>query len=179
MSNFNCQNYVGRVDVRDYQNGKPYSMTQDLGVNSKRGYENTLEHYQEETVVSKYFFSRKNIDILHKAISGTVNYHLNKDNINYKVGKQNEDHLLVVMRAKYLQEACHYQCSFIEQIKKLNGKVLDFIVPNVISNVKQYVGYIKDISSPIPTMDRPIDVNSRGNNTELQPDVGFVCFAKK
>ena len=51
------------------------------------------------------------------------------------------------MRAKYLQEACHYQCSFIEQIKKLNGKVLDFIVPNVISNVKQYVGYIKDISS--------------------------------
>ena len=32
------------------------TLTQDLGVNSKRGYENTLEHYQEETEVSKYFF---------------------------------------------------------------------------------------------------------------------------
>lgn len=179
MSNFNCQNYVGRVDVSDYKTGKPYSMTQDLGVKSNRGFENTLEHYHEETEVSKYFFSRNNIDLLQRAIVGNVNKRLELDNIDYKIGKQSEDNLHVVMRAMYLQEACHYKCSFVEQVRKLNGKVLNFIIPNIITNVKQYVGYIKDISSPVPTMDRPIDVNSRGNNTELQPDVGFVCFSKK
>lgn len=178
MSSFNRQNYVGRVDISGYKTGKPYSMTQDLGVNSNRGFENSLEHYHEETEVSKYFFSRKNIDLLHAAITFNVNKKLELDGVDYKVGKQNEDHLHVVMRSTYLQESINLPCGLAEQIRKLNGKVLDYIIPNIITNVKQYVGYIKDISNPVPTMDRPIDASSRSNNTELQPDVGFVSFSK-
>ena len=178
MSNFNCQNYVGRVDISGYKTGKPYSLSQDLGVNSNGGFENTLEHYLEETDVSRYFFSAENVELLQKAIVGNVNKKLELKRIDYKVGRQNPDNLHVVMRAMYLQEACHHNCKLADQIRKLNGKVLDYVIPNIITNVKQYVHYIRDISSPIPTMDRPIDASSKTNNKEMQPDVGFVCFSK-
>lgn len=178
MSNFNCQNYVGRVDISGYKTGKPYSLSQDLGVNSNKGFENTLEHYLEETDVSRYFFSAENVELLQKAIVGNVNKKLELKRIDYKVGRQNPDNLHVVMRAMYLQEACHHNCKLADQIRKLNGKVLDYVIPNIITNVKQYVHYIRDISSPIPTMDRPIDASSKTNNKEMQPDVGFVCFSK-
>ena len=56
MSNFNCQNYVGRVDISGYKTGKPYTLSQDLGVNSNGGFENSLEHYLEETDVSRYLW---------------------------------------------------------------------------------------------------------------------------
>ncbi len=53
------------------------------------------------------------------------------------------------MRAMYLQEACHHNCKLSDQIRKLNGKVLDYVIPNIITNVKQYVHYIKDISKSL------------------------------
>ena len=68
MSNFNCQNYVGRVDISGYKTGKPYTLSQDLGVNSNGGFENSLEHYLEETDVSRYFFSKENIELLKKVL---------------------------------------------------------------------------------------------------------------
>ena len=82
------------------------------------------------------------------------------------------------MRAMYLQEACHFNCKLADQIKTLNGKVLDYVIPNIITNVKQYVGYIKDISSPIPIMNRSTNTSSKTQNKEMQPDIGFVSFSK-
>ena len=79
----------------------------------------------------------------------------------------------------YLQEGRNVDCRLKEQIKMLNGKVLEFVIPNILTNVRQYAGYIRDISNPVPTMPRPIDVSSRRNNSEMQPDVGFVCFSDK
>lgn len=178
MANFDRQNYVGRVDITGYKTGKPYSMTQDLGVNSNRGFENSLEHYLEETEVSKCFFSRKNINLLQNAVIFNVNKKLELDGIDYKIGKQDEKHLHVVMRGIYLQESNNLPCGLGKQIRRLNGKVIDFVIPNIITNVKQYVYYLKDISTPVSTMDRPIAVSSKSNNTELQPDVGFVSFSK-
>jgi len=178
MSNFNCQNYVGRVDISGYKTGKPYTLSQDLGVNSKGGFENSLEHYLEETDVSRYFFSKENIELLQKAITGNVNKRLELQRIDYKVGSQNRDNLHIVMRAMYLQEACHFNCKLADQIKTLNGKVLDYVIPNIITNVKQYVGYIKDISSTIPIMNRSTNTSSKTQNKEMQPDIGFVSFSK-
>ena len=177
MSENSCQKNKGRVDLTGYKTGKPYQLSQDLGVNLNGGFENTLSHYLEDTEASRYFFSSKNVELLQKAIVGNVNKKLELQKIDFKVGVQNRDNLHVVMRAIYLQEACHNSCKLAEQIKKLNGKVLDYVIPNIITNVKQYVHYISDISCPVPTMDRPVDA-SKNNNRELQPDVGFVNFSK-
>lgn len=178
MSENSCQKNKGRVDLTGYKTGKPYQLSQDLGVNLNGGFENTLSHYLEDTEASRYFFSSKNVELLQKAIVGNVNKKLELQKIDFKVGVQNRDNLHVVMRAIYLQEACHNSCKLAEQIKKLNGKVLDYVIPNIITNVKQYVHYISDISCPVPTMDRPVDASSKNNNRELQPDVGFVNFSK-
>ena len=78
----------------------------------------------------------------------------------------------------YLQAARNVDCRLKEQIKMLNGKVLEFVIPNILTNVRQYAGYIRDISNPVQWQ-RPIDVSSRRNNSEMQPDVGFVCFSDK
>lgn len=179
MSDFTKQKYVGRVDVSDYKNGRPFHLHQDHGVGHNSDFRNTLHHYHEETSVSRYFFSRDNIDLLQKAIVFNVNKRLRNENIDVQIGKQSEDNLHVVMRAMYLQEGRNVDCRLKEQIKMLNGKVLEFVIPNIITNVRQYAGYIKDISNPVPTIPRPIDVSSRRNNSEMQPDVGFVCFSDK
>ena len=179
MSDFTRQKYVGRVDVSDYKNGRPFHLHQDHGVGHNSDFRNTLHHYHEETPVSKYFFSRDNIDLLQKAIVFNVNKRLRNENIDVQIGKQSEDNLHVVMRAIYLQEGRNVDCRIKQQIKMLNVKVLEFVIPNILTNVRQYAGYIRDISNPVPTMPRPIDVSSRRNNSEMQPDVGFVCFSDK
>lgn len=179
MSDYTRQKYVGRVDVSDFKNGRPFHLHQDHGVGHNSDFRNTLHHYHEETPVSKYFFSRDNIDLLQKALVFNVNKRLRNENIDVQIGKQSEDNLHVVMRALYLQEGRNVDCKLKEQIKMLNGKVLEFVIPNILTNVRQYAGYIRDISNPVPTMPRPIDVTSKRNNTELQPDVGFVCFSDK
>ena len=164
MSDYTRQKYVGRVDVSDFKNGRPFHLHQDHGVGHNSDFRNTLHHYHEETPVSRYFFSRDNIDLLQKAIVFNVNKRLTNENIDVQIGKQSEDNLHVVMRAMYLQEGRNVDCRLKEQIKMLNGKVLEFVIPNILTNVRQYAGYIKDISNPVPTMARPIDVSSRRNN---------------
>ena len=152
MSDFTRQKYVGRVDVSDYKNGRPFHLHQDHGVGHNSDFRNTLHHYHEETPVSKYFFSRDNIDLLQKAIVFNVNKRLRNENIDVQIGKQSEDNLHVVMRAIYLQEGRNVDCRIKQQIKMLNVKVLEFVIPNILTNVRQYAGYIRDISNPVPTM---------------------------
>ena len=60
------------------------------------------------------------------------------------------------------------------QVKELDKIVVDFCVPNIMTNVTQYIGYINDIKKPYHVMDMPLDTSNK--NKQLQPDVGFVKF---
>jgi hypothetical protein len=66
------------------------------------------------------------------------------------------------MRSIYLQYCKHKPYNIVDQVKELNGKVIDFAVPRILVELNQYVNYKKDASSlPIP-LEHSKNVSSKG-----------------
>jgi len=69
------------------------------------------------------------------------------------------------MKSIYLQYCKHQPNNIQQQIRELNKKVLDYCIPNVVSALKQYNGYIDDITKPQQIMNMPEFVNTKGDKT--------------
>lgn len=116
------------------------------------------------------FFSDENIKRIQKKIKEEIykktkgQYVLDED--------QDESDLTIVMRAVYLDKCKNLPGQAIRQVKLLNDQVVDYIVPDMISNIKQYFGYIKDINQPLIPMMRPMNVNNAGRR--LLPSITTV-----
>jgi hypothetical protein len=113
--------------------------------------------------LSQLFFSIENTKRIQKKIKKEIfertkgKYRLRED--------QNELDLLVAMRAIYLDNAKFQKERLIKQVKLLNILVINYIVPDMITGIKSYYGYIDDINGPIKPIDRPLNVNNSGRLT--------------
>ena len=67
----------------------------------------------------------------------------------YIIDEQNNMELAILMRSIYLQHSKNLNCQFKKQIKELNDIVVDAIIPGLMSNIKQYITYLRDKSSPL------------------------------
>lgn len=116
-----------------------------------------IEHSVSQNDVNSLFFSQNNVDALQHGIRYKV---FNK--ISKVIDNQSERELRVIMRSTYLQYSKNLQSNIVEQVRDLNSKVLDYIVPKIIVEVKQYDTYIRDASSlPVP-MDRGTNTSTTG-----------------
>ena len=136
---------------------------------------NSLKGIHETSGVSETYFSRENIEYLHKKIILGV---YEKSQYKYKIGKQSEDELKIVMKSIYLQYGQNLDCKITEQVDSLNTRVLKYCIDNIILGIKQYIGYVEDVSSDIKLMDRPVLTSNAGEKI-LEPDVGFTRFSSK
>ena len=50
----------------------------------------------------------------------------------------------------------------VHQVKKLNKHTIQYIVPDMVTNIKQHYGYLSDIKNPINPLPQPINVNNAG-----------------
>jgi len=100
------------------------------------------------TPLSQLFFSEQNIEALHQGIR----YRIYKESDGkYVIGKQSDADLKIVMRSIFLQYARHMPTDILGQVRELNARVLEWIVPEVMSNMLQYQHYIRDASTlPVP-----------------------------
>lgn len=115
--------------------------------NSKFASEAILGQIQRNNL-SDIFFSTTNIDALQEGIRYRVYVETNGEHV---IGRQSDTELKVVMRSIYLQHAKHDNRPILEQVRVLNKHVLDWVVPEVVGNLKQYIVYKKDASTlPIP-----------------------------
>lgn len=122
-----------------------------------------LKHTISESKVSKIFFSKENMDRIQKQLKSEI---LKRSNNKYNVKvNQNEQDLLVNMRAVYFEYAYNTDCNPIRQVKLLNKQVVEYVIVDVMSNIKQYYGYLKDINTPIQPIMRPVNTNSAGRKT--------------
>ena len=96
---------------------------------------------------------------VHKRTKGQ--YQLDED--------QDESDLTIVMRSIYLDKCKNLPGETVRQVKLLNQQTVDYIIPDLISNIKQYFGYIKDINQPLKPMMRPMNVNNSGR--KLLPSI--------
>jgi len=115
------------------------------------------------TKVSEMFFSNENIARIQRKIKKEV---LKRSRGKYRLDvDQNERDLLLNMRAVYLDNAKHLDHHIVKQVKILNEIVLNTIMPDVMTNILQYYDYLRDITQPVRTIPRPLNVASKGRKS--------------
>lgn len=115
--------------------------------NSSFATEAILGQFQKNNL-SDVFFSSRNIDALQDGIRYRVYVETKGAHV---ISRQSDTELKVVMRSIYLQNAKHDNRPVLQQVRELNKLVLDWVVPEVVSNLTQYVVYKRDASTlPVP-----------------------------
>ena len=150
MSNF--------IDLKGF-NGTPFELYENNNVINNKSNHMTANFCK--TSLSDLYFCQSNIDLVQDVIIKGV-YKMSN---GVKIGKQSEDELLIVMRSIFLQHCKHQPNNIQQQITELNNLVLDYCIPNINSNIKQYKGYIHDITKQQDIMDMPQSVNIKGEKT--------------
>ena len=127
-----------------------------------------LGNMQQSTLLSRTFFSDGNTQIVQNAMRKQVH-----DVTNVVVEEQNVEQLQLVMRSVFLQYSrnqTHSAEVIRAQITELNAKVLDYCVPIVVSNLKQYQQYLKDVSTLPTPMEYGLATSQAGSRSlELKP----------
>ena len=118
-----------------------------------------IDHIISKNDVNTLFFSLKNIETIQKKIILSI---YNNTGGKYKIGRQSEEQLKIIMRSIYLQNSRNLPFQIQEQVDILNKKVLEYCIPNIYTEILQYEKYLKDSSSiPVPN-DRSINVSIKG-----------------
>lgn len=113
--------------------------------------------------LSQVFYSNENMQRIQKMIQIAV-YERTKG--KYKLDyDQDKSDLLIAMRAVFLEHARFLPISLVKQIQELNKRVIEYIVPDMITEINQSYNYIKEINEPIKPIARPINVNNAGRRT--------------
>jgi len=146
--------YNGRVDIISKTSPLQIPAYQRQNIDNSTFYAEAVQGTFKPTKLSNMFFSCNNIDVLHDGLR----YRVYKESGNkYVIGRQSDQDLKVIMRSIYLQYGKNLDTDIIGQVRELNGKVLDWAVPEVLSNVKQYEKYRTDASTlPIPLEHSPL-----------------------
>ena len=110
-----------------------------------------IEGITESTTLSKLFFSKKNIELIHQKIITTI-----KNKYNYTISKQSDNELLIIMRTIYLNNAKNTFTNVAElkkELKTLNSYVIDCCVNTIKNNIKTHINYVNtlDKDTHLPT----------------------------
>lgn len=111
----------------------------------------------EETLLTFLFFSKQNVQNIQNIIKYKVYQKTNKI-----VDQQNVNELLIIMRSIYLEYSSHPPMlndqmpeelkkqiinMYTSEVKRLNDIVIDYVFPNVLSGLQQYIAYLRDAST--------------------------------
>lgn len=108
------------------------------------------------------FFSDDNIEALQ---TGMRNMVLNATEGREVIGRQSDIELKIIMKAIYLEYGKNLNDNILDQVKDLNKKVLDYAVPRILVQIKQYKTYVRDASNVHVPMDRSVNVSNKGSKT--------------
>lgn len=125
-----------------------------------------------ETPLTFLFFSDKNV----QNIQNILKYMVYKQN-GYVIDNQSVTELLIVMRGIFLEYSFHpklidesmsekekdeLKIKYTNEVKRLNQIVVDYILPKIVSQIKQYLDYLRDASEQPYYMDKPQNVSVTG-----------------
>ena len=119
------------------------------------------------------FFSKENIALINKQLIMTV---YRKTNKKFLICNQKEEDLIIVMRYVFIENARHLPYDIEGQIKDLNCNVVGEVLPTIVSNVDQKVGYLRDISTQ--PVGPPLPINTKNLERTL-PSVANIIFMRE
>ena len=115
--------------------------------------------------VTNMFFSQENIQRIQKLIKKSIQ---EKTNGEYRLDvDQDETGLLIAMRAVFFSDsgAKFLPCKIVHQVKQLNIQVINYILPDMISEMKQEYSYLQEINKPLEPIMRPMNVGNAGRRS--------------
>lgn len=129
-----------------------------------------LKRYTELSPVAKLFFSKGNLHRIQKLIKAEV---LQRTQGRFILTEdQSDDDLVIVMAYIYQEYGRNLPDHVVHQVKRLNLRTVNYLIPDVISNIKQYYNYQKEINEPIKPIDRPVNFSNKGR--KLLPSITTV-----
>ena len=137
-------------------------------------YWDIIKTFQERNPLMDFFFSKKNLDHLQYLTIQMVKY---QSDGKYNISRQSDPELLVVMRSIYIKTPTNPLSTgeaFKQDICTLNKNVLDWVVPRILVNVQQYLGYVRDQGNNPLQMRRPEFMSDTGNRINRGFDVTFI-----
>jgi hypothetical protein len=119
-----------------------------------------LKGIQYNTPLSYAFFSADNI----KSIQASIRYQVwLRSDKKHIIGNQSEEELKVIMRSIFLQNSLNQENDIIGQVRELTGLVISYAVKMILTEIKQFVSYNKEISAPRQIMNHSINTSIRGS----------------
>lgn len=153
----------GRViGVSDSKRSQSFELFTENNNNGNLAKNTILYGTLTRSVLSDAFFSNKNMGVLQCMLKNRVYM---ASGGQYKIGNQNNNSLLVIMRAMYLQYAKHLPYNISGQIKELNRYVIEYSLPRIMTNIKQHIEYIRNLETLPAEIPLPINVSSAGTRT--------------
>ena len=145
-------------------NLKPFEVNGDNNISKDNFSSELLKGHICDSTLSKHFFSKCNLDYLQNLLIKNI---YNVSNGEYKIGRQSDKELLIIMRQLYLNESLNNEDNIIFQVNKLNNIIIQKTIPSLLSNIIQHNTYIQKINNPVYVIDHPKNVNSSSNRTTL------------
>jgi hypothetical protein len=125
-----------------------------------------------ETPLTFLFFSKENINNIQNVIR-----HLIYKEIFQVIDTQNLTELMIIMRSIFLEYHRHPKLltpnmsesekskltkQYTDEVSRLNDLVINDTVPKIISQLQQYIDYLKDCSTPRSIMEKPESTSVTG-----------------
>ena len=116
------------------------------------------------------YFSKENVDVIQNAIRKQV-FERSQPK-GYVIDNQSVDELKMIMRAIFYTYSRNLPFDIQGQVNELNGRVVEWSVPHILSAVDHYYYYLNDISHlPVP-LQQPQNLSRAGTRTK--PFVSFM-----
>ena len=140
-------------------------MFSDLFEKQEKPYQNyakdAISNIYTPNSLADLFFSNENLAALQLGIKNLV---YKKSDNKYVIGDQNPTELRVIMKSIYLEHGQHSldKRTILNEARRLNGLVLDFCVPRIITEVNMYIYYKNDVNHIADPIDRGQLASTKG-----------------
>ena len=158
--------------IEELRSPGSFRLTTDKNNLSGSNTRHLFKNLYGETPLTFLFFSKQNIENIQKIIKFVVHRE-----IGYVVDDQSTNELLIVMRAIFLEYSLHPKLpdpsmtekerqelmkKYTTEVARLNTILVNHIVPKIVSQVQQYVDYLRDASQQPYHMDKPQNDSVKG-----------------
>lgn len=104
------------------------------------------------------FYSAENVEIVKKMVVIQV---FQKSNKQFHIDKPKTEAIRHWMEYVFNVHGLHQRFNITDQIRRLNQMVCDIVVPKIIVQSQQHIGYLKDKFAPRELLDLPKNVSQR------------------
>lgn len=158
--------------LEDLKSPGKYNLTPDDKQISGSNTRFLFKNLYGETPLTFLFFSDKNI----QNIQNLVKLNVHKE-MNYIIDDQSVNELMIIMRSIFLEYSAHPPLisdkmsekerqvlfkKYTNEVDRLNKIVVREIVPKIVSQIQQYVDYLRDASQQPYYMDKPKNESVKG-----------------